>query len=51
MPGEVQIRNFIFTAEVVRHWNKLPRKVMEAPSLEVLKMDVAGGFRVIIMVT
>jgi len=37
-------RNF-FTQRVVTHWNKLPKKVVDAPSLEVFKarLDVALG--------
>ena len=38
----LEIRKKFFTVSVVRHWNRLPGEVMDAPSLEAFKARLDG---------
>ena len=39
----LDIRRNFFTGRVLQHWNRLPRDVVESPSLKVLKKPVDLG--------
>ncbi|KFW61749.1 hypothetical protein AS28_03206, partial [Pygoscelis adeliae] len=39
----LDIRKKFFTLGVVKHWHRLPREVVDAPSLEAFKVRLDGA--------
>ena len=44
----LDVRGKFFTERMVRVWHRLPRKVVDAPSLEVLKTRLDGVMGILV---
>ncbi|KFQ14752.1 hypothetical protein N330_01156, partial [Leptosomus discolor] len=41
----LDMKKKFFTVRVMRHWNRLPREIVDAPSLEMFKARLDGALR------
>ena len=41
--GRVKYKEKFFTIRMVKHWHRLPREVVDAPSLEIFKVRLDGA--------
>jgi len=44
----LDIRKKFFTKRVVKHWNRLPREAVDAPSLAVFKARLDGALNTLV---
>jgi len=44
----LDIRKTFFTIRVVKHWHRLPREVVDAPSLETFKVRLDGALSTVV---
>jgi len=42
------MRKKFFTVRVVRHWNRLPREVIDVPTLEAFRARLDGGLSTLV---
>ena len=40
--SRLDIKNMLLTIRMVRHWHRLPREAVDAPSLRTLKVSLEG---------
>jgi len=48
---QLNVRKNFFTLRMTQHWNRLPREVVDSPSLEILKTGLDEVLRSLLWVT
>ncbi|KFV49229.1 hypothetical protein N341_04126, partial [Tyto alba] len=44
----LDIRKTFFTMRVVKYWHRLPREMVDAPSLETFKVQIDGALSILV---